>query len=188
MVQALRYCPSRLTRVFQRLALVAGVLLATLPEAHAGFLDFLFGHPAPAPVQSPSELAPPSGGKFSRRPVFRHKSAANHPSAARMKAALCCKDGSDPINAVMNDPTLRKGDAVMLSQGMMVFEGSGNESVHHPSDFVVVPKAVSLSSKDRGRIMAVSSNRAQPAQRAAPAVDVARAAAQQPVVTTGGGT
>jgi hypothetical protein len=163
------------------------VLLATVPEAHAGFLDFLFGHPAPIPGSS--ELPPPSRGEFSHGPVFRHKSAAHHPSAApRLKVASCCKDGSDPINALMNDPTLRKGDAVMMAQGMMIFEGSSNESVHQPSDFVIVPKAVSLSSKERGRIMAVSSNRALPAGRETPAVDVGRATAPQPVVATRGGT
>ncbi len=167
------------------MAIVAGVLLTTLPEAHAGFLDFLFGHPAPVP--GPSELPPPSAGEFSRGPVFRHKSAAHHQSATRLKAAPCCKDGSDPINALMNDPTLRKGDAVMMAQGMMIFEGSSNESVHQSSDFVAVPKAVSLSLKDRGRIMAVSSNRALPAERAAPTVDVARTTAPQPIVATRGG-
>jgi len=186
MVQASRLCPSPVTRMSQRIAIVAVVLLTTLPEAHAGFLDFLFGRPAPMP--SPSELPPPPAGGFSHGPFFRHKSVAHHQSAARPKAALCCKDGSDPINALLNDPTLRKGDAVMMMQGMMIFEGSSNETSHQPSDFVVVPKAVSLNSKDRGRIMAVSSNRTAPMEKEASPLDVARATAPQPIVVTRGGT
>jgi hypothetical protein len=175
MVQASRLCRSRLTGISQRMAIVAGVLLATLPEAHAGLLDFLFGHPAP--VLGPSELPPPAASGFPQGPVFRHKSAAHHSSAPHLNAATCCKGGGDPIDALMNDPTLRKGDAVMMTQGMMIYEGSGNETLHRPSDFVVVPKAMSLSAKDRGRIVAVSSNRAPSTEKEASPVDVARAAA-----------
>jgi hypothetical protein len=173
MVLASRHGPSPVTRMSQRMAIVAVVLLTTLPEAHAGFLDFLFGRSAPMP--SPSELPSPAAGGFSHGPVFRHKGVAHHQSAARPKTASCCKDGGDPIAAILNDPTLRKGDAVMMAQGMMIFEGSSSETPHQLSDFVAVPRAVSLSSKDRGRILAVSSKRTPPTEKPAAPVDVARA-------------
>jgi len=147
MVRTLRLWPSRLTRACQRAAIVTILSLATLPEAHAGLLDFLFGYSA-APAPRWIELRPLSGDSYRRAPIFRRKSTVHHQSASRPQTAFCCKDGSDPITALMNDPTLRKGDAVMMAEGMMIFEGSNNETSHQPADFVAVPKA-SLSSKER---------------------------------------
>jgi hypothetical protein len=59
--------------------------------------------------------------------------------------------------AIMNDPTLRKGDAVMTNRGMMVYEGASGEAGHQADDFVALSKAVGLSKFDRARISAVSS-------------------------------
>jgi hypothetical protein len=176
MVHVLRLLP----RTYQRAAIVMIVSLTPLPEAHAGLLDFLFGHQA-APAHRWIELPPPSVGSYRRAAIFRRKSAVHRQSGSRLQTASCCRDGGDPVTALMNDPTLRKGDAVMMTQGLMIFEGSNIETPHQPADFVGVLTA-SLSSKKRARILAPSINGRmvgwQPVKTAVSAVDVARATSQ----------
>jgi hypothetical protein len=69
--------------------------------------------------------------------------------------ALCCKDGGDPMAAILEDPTLRAGDAVMTERGMTIFEGSGAATRHQPTDFVPLSKASKVSSKERARVAAL---------------------------------
>jgi hypothetical protein len=139
----------------QRVSVVCIALSATTPSAQAGFLDFLFGRQeAPAaPVYVPA--GPTIRHEF-RAPVLRRKHVA-HQAASQQKTALCCKEGGDPMVAIMNDPTLRRGDAVMTNRGMMVYEGASGETGHQGDDFVALSRAASLSKFDRARISAVSS-------------------------------
>jgi hypothetical protein len=164
-----RRCP----RVIQRAGVLVAALLMTAPEAHAGLFDFLFGrHDAPAPQIS---APPPSVNRF-RRPIvssFRRKArseAAHMPvkESRSRSVALCCKDGGDPMAAVLEDSTLRAGDAVMTERGMTIFEGSGAATRHLPEDLVPLSKASKVSSKDRARVAALVS----PIQR--PADDTSR--------------
>jgi hypothetical protein len=132
----------------------------TAPEAHAGLFDFLFGrHDAPAPQIS---APPPSVNSF-RRPIvssFRRKArseVAHKPvkESRSRSVALCCKDGGDPMAAILEDPTLRAGDAVMTEQGMTIFEGSGGATRHQLADFVPLSKASKVSSNTRARVTAL---------------------------------
>jgi hypothetical protein len=80
----------------------------TIPEAHAGLFDFLFGHYAVPQMPAP---LPRVVSRF-RRKVRREvvvKSVKEVRSRSNM--AFGCKDGGDPMNALLNDPTLRDGDA-----------------------------------------------------------------------------
>jgi hypothetical protein len=145
----------RVYHTIQYVGVVCIALSATTPPAHAGFFDFLFGRQeAPAaPLYVPS--APAIKHQF-HAPVLRRKHVA-HQAASPQKTALCCKEGGDPMMAIMNDPTLRRGDAVMTNRGMMVYEGASGETGHQADDFVALSKAGSLSKFDRARISAVSS-------------------------------
>jgi hypothetical protein len=148
---------STVYHAIQYVGVVCIALTATIPPAQAGFFDFLFGRQeAPAPAAPAYVPAGPSTRHEFHPPVLRRKHVA-HQTPSLPKTALCCKDGGDPMMAIMNDPTLRKGDAVMTNRGMMVYEGASGASGHQADDFVALAKAVSLSKFDRARISAVSS-------------------------------
>jgi hypothetical protein len=152
---------SKLARASQCVAMIIAALLMIVPEAHAGLLDFLFGRQAP----SVSQIAPiPAAGNISeqRRPLVarpvnerRRQIIASKP---RSNIALCCKDGGDPMVALMSDPTLRDGDAVVTPRGVTIFEGRRGAPLHQPEDFVAVQKASSLSLGERLRISNIANN------------------------------
>ncbi len=48
--------------------------------------------------------------------------------------------GAGPLGPFLNDPTLRSGDVVVTSEGLMVFRGGGG-SRHSPRDFASLAKA-----------------------------------------------
>jgi hypothetical protein len=60
--------------------------------------------------------------------------------------------------ALMSDPTLRDGDAVMTAKGLTIFEGASGRRVHHLEDFVAVQKATNVPLKNRERMAAVGAN------------------------------
>jgi hypothetical protein len=143
-------------------AVTASMLMFT-STAHAGLLDFLFGHQADQTYQSAAPPAPTgdhnSGHVRPRlaRPVSEPRRSTGAAESHRV-VALCCKDGGDPMLALLSDPTLRDGDAVMTPQGMTIFEGATATHLHHPEDFVAIGKATGLPLKNRARVAAVSEN------------------------------
>jgi hypothetical protein len=153
----------RIARAARCVVAVTATLLMFTPAAQAGFLDFLFGQQAAQTSQSAAPQAPAgdynSGYVRPRlgRPVSGPR-RSNGASAAHRVIALCCKDGGDPMAALMSDPTLRDGDAVMTPQGMAIFEGAVATRFHHPEDFVAIGKATGLPLKNRARVAAVSEN------------------------------
>ena len=54
--------------------------------------------------------------------------------------------GAGPLGPFLNDPTLRSGDVVVTSEGLMVFRGGGG-SRHSPRDFASLAKAGSKNSQ-----------------------------------------
>jgi len=48
--------------------------------------------------------------------------------------------GAGPLGPFLNDPTLRSGDVVVTSEGLMVFRGRSGSS-HSPRDFASLAKA-----------------------------------------------
>ena len=122
------------------LLLSVAVTSAALPARaeEGGFFGFLSsalggGDPAPAPAATPraseGETAPPlTVRRAARKP--------SGPARARM-ARVPTRTG--PVS-ILEDPTLRSGDAVMTKDGMKVFAG-GRFSPDHPyaeTDFVAV--------------------------------------------------
>ena len=149
----------RMAGAFRYVVAFTAALLMFIPMAHAGLLDFLFGHQTTAtdqPVASPAPVGeharPRLGGPAS---APRRSTGASQPHRV---VALCCKDGGDPMVALMSDSTLRHGDAVMIPQGMAIFEGATATRLHHSEDFVAIENATSLPLKNRARIAAVIEN------------------------------
>jgi hypothetical protein len=130
-------------------------------QAQAGLLELLFGR-TPEPVAVAPAPAPMNPIEF-RRPKKPDSSSIH--SAAAVKAAvtvaLCCKEGGDPMRALLSDPTLRDGDAVMTDHGMTIFRGSVHDKVHQPQDFVLVAKAGNVSPTERVRISALARTNSQ---------------------------
>lgn len=58
--------------------------------------------------------------------------------------------GAGPLGPFLNDPTLRSGDVVVTSEGLMVFRG-GRGSSHSPRDFASLARAGSRN----GQLVAV---------------------------------
>ena len=54
--------------------------------------------------------------------------------------------GPGPLGPFLNDPTLRSGDIVVTTQGLMVYRGGGG-SRHSPRDFVSLARAGSKSAQ-----------------------------------------
>jgi hypothetical protein len=60
----------------------------------------------------------------------------------------------DPVAALMKDPTLRRGDIVVLPDGPKVFKG-GRTTPHRPSDFEDVRRTKLVGEKTRRQLTAM---------------------------------
>ena len=130
-------------------------ILLTMPAspASAGFFDFLFPPAQPAmPIYRPA-------------PHFVHHRIA-HVEHHKKKVAAAPRHRIDeakhlvaPIAVdVMDDETLRDGDAVMTAEGLRIFIGS--ERPHHTQDdFASVSDAEALSRRKRTALLAVAGAR-----------------------------
>jgi hypothetical protein len=77
------------------------------------------------------------------RPV-EHKDAHQGQSAKEVMAAIeAVKPGKGPLGPFLNDPTLRAGDIVVTTHGLMVFRGADRHS-HTESEFVSIANASRL--------------------------------------------
>ncbi|MGH6863958.1 MAG: hypothetical protein ACRECN_06750, partial [Methylocella sp.] len=109
------------------------VHIASLSSAHAGFFDFLFG-----PFQSRSVR--PYDGYFGGMPRWRtdqgfRRRAHGHKLTARRKLLVADNPpvGPVPPTDLMDDESLRRGDAVMTPTGIRIFIGSSGNH-HEPED------------------------------------------------------
>lgn len=131
------------------LALSAALPASTAP-ASAGLLDMLFGRkPAPPPVFEPITAPPPAGAQ---RPVATNRKPATAKSKARAgigkgQAAEKIAKGParpdvlpGPVGQFLLDPTLRRGDVVVTSEGLKIFNGAGRRQ-HEEGDFVALSAA-----------------------------------------------
>jgi hypothetical protein len=91
------------------------------------------GYSDPYDGERPGERRP---GEFERVP--------HGPTPQEVMAAIkAVKPGKGPLGPFVNDPTLRAGDVVVTTKGLMVYRGGGGLS-HHESDFVSVSNASGL--------------------------------------------
>jgi hypothetical protein len=129
--------------------------------AHAGFFDFLFGPPPAA-----RSYAYPGGEPFRAGPVFRRR--AEHPThrhahalAVHRKVILADKTDHEvgpqaPVD-LMEDDSLRHGDAVMTQTGIKIFVGYSSDH-HRPEDFRKISEIKKLSKRERSAFAALDAS------------------------------
>ena len=132
--------------------------------AHAGFFDFLFGPPPAA-----RSYAYPGGEPFrGGGPVFRRR--AEHPThrhahvlATHRKVILAAKtDHPEAVGPqapvdLMDDDSLRHGDAVMTQTGIKIFVGYSSDH-HRPEDFRKISEIKKLSKRERSAFAALDAS------------------------------
>lgn len=144
------------------LAVVGVALSVPLESAKAGFFDFLFQPQlfAPEAYAPRPRRHPHSASDFSRRhrlAIKRHAAKVRH--AGRPVALLhpkweekdpCCKvaGAARPAPVLLDDDSLREGDAVMTHSGLKVFMGDSGPH-HRLEDFAPLSDAKSLPRRVR---------------------------------------
>jgi hypothetical protein len=79
-----------------------------------------------------------------------------------MAAIEAVKPGHGPLGPFVNDPTLRAGDVVVTTKGLMVFRGAGGHT-HSERDFVSLSNASGLVPGSRQTLISLeSANRMGP--------------------------
>jgi hypothetical protein len=138
-------CKRRGVRI-AAVALGLGQAAGLSTAAEAGFFDFLFGPPQ---VQAPSAGPVP----FLRRRFHRH---AHKAASARRLEALNAEHPARPQGPVdlMDDESLRRGDAVMTPAGVRIFIGYAG-SHHTPQDFRIPSEVRGLSKRERKALAAL---------------------------------
>ena len=141
--RARRQVPRRLVRAALLAASVAAILPCMSGAASAGFFEALFGRrEAPQPVYmtpSPRQYLP-----LTVSPLRPHMRAAVRPKPAvrtlRATAApvktVAARPAAlpGPLGPFLLDPTLRRGDVVVTSDGLKIFTGV-SASQHSTSEF-----------------------------------------------------
>jgi hypothetical protein len=133
------------------LAAALGQLVAFPSVAQAGFFDFLFGLVPQAPAVRSFE-------------AHRHHWHGRHWGAGLAfhryehkfsRRKLVVADRADhpqrpegPVD-LMDDESLRKGDAVMTPDGIRIFVGYSGSSHHAPEDFKIPAEVKGLSNRER---------------------------------------
>jgi hypothetical protein len=138
---------------------------------------------APAPVYVP---APSYGFGYGRRsngysarpgysdPYRRDESREAHHGASELEGARqgqspkevmaaikAVKPGKGPLGPFINDPTLRAGDVVVTTRGLLVYRGEGGPS-HRENDFVSVSNATGLVANKQTLISLEKASRLTP--------------------------
>ncbi|MGB6325258.1 MAG: hypothetical protein WBG11_05640 [Methylocella sp.] len=142
-------------------AVTVGLGIAFPSIAHAGFFDFLFGQPERPAVR-------PYGGDFGgmpghwganpgfRRHADRGFHGHGHKLSARRKLRVADNHpvGPVPPTDLMDDNSLRRGDAVMTATGIRIFIGSSGNH-HDPEDFRKPSEVKGLPKSERKALAAL---------------------------------
>ncbi len=131
----------------------AACLALTIPlsPANAGFFDFLFP-PQPAPMAAPMYPGP----HYYARPHQKKKVASRHPKivAGNSHPAL-----AHVVSSVMEDDSLKDGDAVMTDDGIRIFTGTSG-SRHTSEDFAKIADIKGLSKRQRSALIEIAAGSA----------------------------
>jgi len=172
------------------LAALAGMSFAGAAAAQSSNpFDFLFGgspregrsayEPAPSYVPAPSYgygtrsygySALPGfsdpygyepGREYGSRPEVEALPPPGQSPQEVMAAIKALKPGKGPLGPFINDPTLRPGDVVVTTKGLMVYRGGGGPS-HREGDFVGVSNASGLVANKQTLISLEKASRLTP--------------------------
>jgi hypothetical protein len=130
--------------------------------AHAGFFDFLFGQ------LFQSRAVRPNGGYFGGMPgqwgadpgFRRHADPSfrrhGHKHSAPRKMVVADSHPVGPLapTDLMDDDSLRRGDAVMTPTGIRIFIGSSGDH-HEPEDFIKLSEIKGLPKRERKALAAL---------------------------------
>jgi hypothetical protein len=88
------------------------------------------------------------GQRYTALPVaFRYRSTLDN-------TCTCgAKDGRDNLTALLQDPTLRKGDLIMTAAGVRVFQGA--RALPHETNDFIDPAQSSLPREERATLTAI---------------------------------
>lgn len=116
-----------------------------------GLFDFLFGsRPAPvAPAYQPDYYY--GGNAITVGPRYGGEEHAHRRMAARSVSKKPENTAIDPVkvpNWYLQDPTLRRGDIVVLKTGVLVFNGSDGDTANR-SDFSSLKQSRLVSAKTK---------------------------------------
>ena len=143
--------PNRIVRAMSMALLL--LPLASAPAFAANFFEKLFGvQQAPAAASRPSVVLPPPVLPVQRAtaPIRREKPKASivrvkpGDAPARIaRAAVRPEILPGPLGPFLRDPTLRRGDVVVTTEGLKVFTGQGGGQ-HAHGDFLALAQAAVL--------------------------------------------
>ena len=145
-------------RLTARIALAGAVSLGAMRSASADdaglheFFSAMFGGGS-ATTQAPPAIAVPAGGMDDYRPAHRSRPLTVRLRKATPRLVVSHDVPAKPVKvSIYEDRTLRRGDAVMTSQGIRVFAGSSSWP-YAPQDFVSLSDAGRMS-QDTSKILA----------------------------------
>lgn len=172
-----------------RLAGAAALALALpLNSANAGFFDFLFQPQQPAPSAYPVRPGPfPSeSGYHSAFPRHKAKAVSLHRPKPVEKMHVAKAGGPlRPAPGLMDDDSLREGDAVMTHFGIRIFTGDSGRH-HKAEDFASLSTIKAISKRARSALLAIDSRQSAPGPVAALQSDlVTGRSAAEPQVEAG---
>lgn len=141
------------------MGLMAGAVLSP-SAARAAFFDQLFGTPqAPAYEAAPVQREfPASEGTGSTK---RHAHAARQDATADARPkhkSVAAADRTPKLQkttSLMADKTLRPGDAIMLADGVKVYDGPVT-NIHERRQFVALDDACHVSKAERNALVAMA--------------------------------
>jgi hypothetical protein len=158
-----------------RLAGAAALAFALpLNSANAGFFDFLFQPQQPAPSAYPMRPGPFPPESSYRSGASRHKAKAvslHRPKAVEKVHVAKAGGPLRPAPGLMDDDSLREGDAVMTHFGIRVFTGDSGRH-HRAEDFSSLSNIRAISKQARSALLAIDSRQSAPGQVAALQPDV----------------
>lgn len=132
-------------------------LVAAAPSAHAqSFFEALFGRQSifapPPPLYQPRYdfRAPPA--RRSREPAVAPRRSEARESKPEKYVPPEVMPG--PLGQFLRDPTLRRGDVVATSKGLMVFRGQSGDR-HSERDFVTLSNASGFAAGNRANLAAL---------------------------------
>lgn len=129
--------------------------------ARAGFFDFLFGSFQSRAVR-PYEAYP---GQWGRRHADRGFHRHEHKLTARRKLTVADETdhpvGPQPPVDLMDDDSLRPGDAVMTASGIRIFTGDSG-TPHEPRDFRKLSEIKGVSKRERKALAALDAQGSGP--------------------------
>jgi hypothetical protein len=140
-------------------AALLALILALPGSAQAGFFDELFGQLFRPPVYQSYRAYPPRGATPGYRPRWHHfghkagRNVATHKRTIVVERPEKAVERQEPVD-IMEDKSLRRGDAVMTVAGIRVFVGDSGDR-HDPEDFRRPSEVRGLSKIERKALAAL---------------------------------